>query len=914
MNAPKKLIEVALPLGPINEAGYREQTIKRGKPTQMHKWFAARPMSIARAVLWASLVDDPSNDESLSLQQQADERERLFQILKDLVKWENTNNESVIQVARDEINRCFPDGVPPLLDPFGGGGAIPLEAQRLGLAAITGDLNPVPVLIQRALLVLPHSFDSTKPVNPSIRGLREMLSRPESLAADIRAYGASLSQTVETQIQSEYQEDSIELPSGAFPIAWIWARTVKSPDPSWAAHVPLVSTWWLSKKSKTWIEPLVDEKTRSISFRIQTGGEPTIPPTISRAIGTCLATGSTIPAKYIKEQGEARQFGTTLLAVVAKSPTTRGRIYLAPRVSSVVIEADEEADWFPQAPMSNHSQYMGPPKYGIREWSRLFNRRQLLALRAYSDGLQHMQEQIQRDALDAGFSSDLTPLHQGGVGAFAYSEAILTYLAFAINRLADWNNTSCGWDSTNAVNQHLFTRQAIPMMWDHCEIRPFDEAAGSFTSSLDTIATAVESLKSISNDQTARVSQMDCRAHVARNEGAFISTDPPYYDAVPYSDIADFFHVLFRLNLSKVWPNETATISTPKSEELVADSQRFGSKMGAAQHFESGMSEFMSTIRASHHSSVPSTIYYAYKSTEDSSGNVQDTGWSTFLQAIVDAGLVATATWPLRTENPSRLRAIGSNALSSTVVLVCRPREVLAQMATRAEFVQALRAELPEAVRVMQSGNIAPVDIPQATIGPGVGLFSRFAKVVESDGTTMPVYVALAIINEVLSEILDGEESEMDADSRFALTWYSQFGFDSAASGDADALARAKNTSLHGVVEAGIGDAKSGRFRLFHRSELAPGWSPLLDKRPTVWEATQHLIDALERSESEAAELLRQLGGYAERARVLAYLLFKKATDKGWSEEAGAYNGLIVAWPALQVASVPTTQQTMELG
>lgn len=740
-----------------------------------------------------------------------------------------------------------------------------------------------------------------------------MLTGPDSLAADIRAYGKILAQIVESKIKGEY-EDDIVLPSESYPVAWIWARTVKSPDPSWAKHVPLVTTWWLSKKSKTWIEPCIDGENRVISYQIRNGGEPSIQPTVSRAIGTCLATGSTIPAKYIKEQGEMRQFGTTLLAVVAKSQRTRGRIYVAPRVSPVVVETDLDPDWFPRAPMSNHSQYMGPPKYGISEWSRLFNRRQLLALQTFSSELQAMQEQIEHDALDAEFSADSLPLHLGGVGARAYSEAILTYLSFAINRLADWNNTSCGWDSVNAVNQQLFRRQAIPMMWDHCEIRPFDGAAGSFMSSIETIATAVESLRSIANTNEVRINQMDCRAQMSASSGAFVSTDPPYYDAVPYSDISDFFHVLFRLNLSRIWPNETATISTPKAEELVADTKRFGSKVGAAQHFEAGMSEFMQALRASHHTQVPSTIYYAYKSTEEASARIQDTGWSTFLQAIVDAGLVVTATWPLRTENPSRLRAIGSNSLSSTVVLVCRPRENLAPMATRAEFVQSLRAELPDAVRLLQSGNIAPVDIPQSTIGPGVGVFSRYARVVESDGTAMPVSVALAIINDVLGEILDGEESDMDADSRFALSWYSQFGFNPGSSGDADGMARAKNTSVAGVTAAGVGEARAGKFRLFERSELATGWSPLTDDRPTVWEATQHLISALDRSESEAAEILRQLGGYGERARVLAYLLFKKATDKGWAEEAGAYNGLIVAWPALQVASVPTTQQTMELG
>jgi putative DNA methylase len=407
--------------------------------------------------------------------------------------------------------------------------------------------------------------------------------------------------------------------------------------------------------------------------------------------------------------------------------------------------------------------------------------------------------------------------------------------------------------------------------------------------------------------------QRDARVRTREAEGAVLSTDPPYYDNISYADLSDFFYVWLRRNLKDVWPDECATIATPKAEELIANRYRAGSKQAAEEHFESGMAEFMAEVARSHHPSVPSTIYYAYKATETKDGEIKSTGWSTFLQALIDAGLSVTATWPMRTEKPGRMIGNDANALASSIVLACRPREVSAQLATRGEFVEALRKQLPEAVRLLQSGNIAPIDIPQSTIGPGIGVFSRFARVVESDGSTMSVSVALTLINDVLGEILDGEESEMDADSRFALSWYSQFGFNPGASGDADGMARAKNTSVAGVAAAGVGEARAGKFRLFERSELAGGWSPLTDDRPTVWEATQHLIAALERSESEAAELLRQLGGYGERARVLAYLLFKKATDKGWTQEAGAYNGLIMAWPSLAVSATISQQTSMEM-
>jgi putative DNA methylase len=535
----------------------------------------------------------------------------------------------------------------------------------------------------------------------------------------------------------------------------------------------------------------------------------------------------------------------------------------------------------------------------------------MLALTTFSDLLSEARDICFSDAVDSGLVSDGLRLRDGGSGAEAYADAVTTYLAFVVDKCADYWSSICTWDKTRDGMRNTFGRQAIPMTWDFAEANPFSSASGSWSGMLTWLRKAVEHLPVGGNGS---VMQRDARARTRESVGAVLSTDPPYYDNISYADLSDFFYVWLRRNLKDVWPDECATLATPKAEELIANRYRAGSKQAAEQHFESGMAEFMAEVAKSHHPSVPSTIYYAYKATETKNGEVTSTGWSTFLQALIDAGMSVSATWPLRTELGNRLIASDSNALASSIVLACRPREISAKLATRSEFVAALRSELPEAVGVLQSGNIAPVDIPQSTIGPGIAVFSRFARVVESDGSTMSVSVALTIINDVLGEILDGEESEMDADSRFALSWYSQFGFNPGASGDADGMARAKNTSVAGVAAAGVGEARAGKFRLFERSELASGWSPLKDDRPTVWEATQHLIAALERSESEAAELLRQLGGYGERARVLAYLLFKKATDKGWAQEAGAYNGLIMAWPALQAASIPTTQQSMELG
>lgn len=911
MTVRKKLIEVALPLLAINEASAREKSIRHGHPSTLHLWWARRPLAAARAVIWASLVDDPSSDTSLNLEEQAEERQRLFRILERMVVWENSNDPGVLAEARAEIDRCFPEGAPPVVDPFGGGGAIPLEAQRLGLTAITGDLNPVAVLIQKAMLEIPPRFANRPPVHPDLQNEMGHWIGTGGLAADIQKYGDWMREEAHRRIGHHYPAATGPTGEKLTPIAWIWARSVKSPDPAWGGHVPLVASWVLANRAgraKVWMHPVIDQASRSIRFQIRTGGEPSHKRTVERGVGTCVASGATIPKDYIKEQGVLKQHSQMLMAVVAEGSS--GRVYCEPRDEDASPCVDVSEDVL-LGRMSNHPQYMGTVRYGLDEWNKLYTPRQFAALNTFSSLLKDAREKVVRDAKQAGVSSEKGRLSEGGDGAEAYADAIVTYLAFVVDKCAGYWASTCSWHSSGEKIRDTFGRQAIPMTWDFAEANPFSSSSGSWSGMLTWVRKAVESLPAYGR---AVVKQQDALVTASTAGRAVISTDPPYYDAVPYADISDYFYVWLRKSLSDVWPNELSTILTPKADELVADSQRHGSREAAAEFFEDGMSRFMVAVATAQHDSSPATIYYAYKSTESSEGVQTSTGWSTFLQAVIDAGLKVTATWPLRTELANRMRGIASNALASSIVLVCRKREVTADLATRAEFSAALREELPEAVRLLQSGNITPVDIPQSTIGPGIGVFSRYARVVESDGSAMPVSVALSIINDVLGEILDGEESEMDADSRFALTWYSHFGFNPAPSGDADGMARAKNTSVTGVVEAGVGEARAGKFRLFERSELAAGWSPLTDKRPTVWEATQHLIAALARSESEAAELLRQLGSYAERARVLAYLLFKKASDKGWAEEAGAYNGLIVAWPALQVASAPMTQQTMKLG
>lgn len=899
-----KLIEVALPLATINAEAAREKSIRHGHPSTLHLWWARRPLAAARAVIWASLVDDPSGDDSLTEDEQETERLRLFGILERLVKWENSNNPDVLAEARAEINRCFPDGPPPILDPFGGGGAIPLEAQRLGLKAISGDLNPVAVLIQKAMIEIPPRFAGQQPVHPDIEKDLQTWERVQGLAADVGAYGEWMRAEAERRIGHLYPDATGANGEKLTPIAWIWVRTVESPDPSWSGQVPLAGSWLLAKKPGkplTWLEPSVDHEKQVISFEVRVGGQPAMERTVTRGQGVCLATGAAIPGDYIKRCGQTGVMGAQLMAVVAEG--NRARAYVEPTQQDIAAAAVPIPDVLPAGKMSTHPQYMGTPRYGLDEWWKLFTPRQLTALNTFSTLLHEVAQRAHADALNAGLPDDDQPVRDGGAGARAYAESIVTYLSFVVDKCADYWSSISTWDNTKGETiRNTFGRQAIPMTWTFAEANPFSSSSGSAKLILAAVVEAVGRLPATG---PGFVAQRDARARVHENPHAVVSTDPPYYDAVPYSDISDFFFCWLRRNLGGIWPDECATLLTPKTDEMVADSQRHGSRSGAQQHFEGSMAELMKQVRTAQHANAPATIYYAYKAAETSDA----TGWSTFLQAVLDAGLQVTATWPLRTELANRMRGIGSNALASSIVLACRPRAPSASLATRGEFISALRAELPEAVRLLQTGNIAPVDLAQSTIGPGIKVFSRYAKVVEADGSSMSVSDALAIINDVLGEVLDGEEAELDRDTRFAVTWYTQNGYNPGRSGDADGQARAKNTSLSGIEDAGIGEARGGQFRMFERSEMNPDWDPVNDDRRTVWEATQYLVAALERSESEAAELLHRMGGYADRARQLAYVLFQKATDKGWADEAGAYNGLITAWPTLQAMTVDGDDQ-----
>lgn len=898
MTYKKKLIEVALPLAMISDASSRDKAIKHGHPDNLHQWWARRPLPSARAVLFGSLVDDPSGHPELfpSPESQHVERERLKTILLNCLAWDSSDDHEALSAARAEILKST-DGKPPIiLDPFGGGGCIPLEAQRLGLTVLSGDLNPVAVLIQKAMVEFPALFSGTPAVHPDSRGSRMSWAGADGLAADILSYGQMVVESTAHRLAHLYPSPEPD----ASALAWIWARTVRSPDPSWPGHVPLVSTWILRKKPGKpllWINPVIDTASHTVSYEMKEGGTPP-DRTVDGGRGICIATGATIRPEYIKEEAMAGRMGYALLAVAYDS--RRGRSYRSPDPEQIAAASCDAPETSVDGALSTHPQYMGTPRYGLTKWSDLFTPRQLVAMVALADEVVAIRQAVESDAIQAGMDASPVRLADGGSGAAAYADAVVTYLSFVHDKVLDLNCNLTAWKKDAECPVHLFGRQAIPMVWDFAESNPFGDASGSFRSSLRSVAAAIggKGFRMI-DALPGQVRQLDAISHVKSVDSAMICTDPPYYAQVPYADISDFFYVWTRRKLSTVWPDICATLATPKNDELVADERRHGSKAGAAKFFEKGMLDFFTQVADCQDKRFPAIVFYAYKQSDDGT-NGASSGWDTFLTGLLRGGFAVTATWPIRTENKSRLRAMGSNALASSVVLACRLREIDAIMATRGEFIAALRAEMPSAILLLQEENIAPVDMAQSAIGPGIAVFSRYAKVVEADGSTMSVGTALTLINEVLSEILSGEESEFDADTRFAVTWFEQYGHKAGPFGDADSLARAKNTTVAGVANAGIALSRDGKVHLVERSDLPENWDPAKDSRLTVWETTQHLIRNLEASESDAASLLRSLGaGIGDRSRQLAYLLYGICDRKRWTEDASAYNMLVTAWPEI---------------
>jgi putative DNA methylase len=957
VKSPRKLIEVALPLDAINLAAAKEKSIRHGHPSTLHLWWARRPLAAARAVLLAQFVNDPSGlweaqnpgKRPNSQQRSAWTRRRreLFNLIEKLVVWENTNKEEVLEPARAEIRRSWrevcelnknhpqaskvfnPDKLPSVHDPFAGGGAIPLEAQRLGLEAFASDLNPVAVLINKAMIEIPPKFSGRAPVGPLMNtkeggelSIGQTWLGASGLAEDVRRYGAWMRAEAQKRIGHLYPPVEItqamahERPDlkplvgkRLTVIAWIWARTVRSPNPAFShINVPLASTFVLSSKEgrEAYVLPVVEGA--NYRFKVKMG----MPPKKleegtsagKRKAFRCLVSDVPIGYDYIRSEGKAGCLGQKLMAIVAEGP--HGRIYLSPTANAESVATSATPTWKPDCEMPKKHRNFQPPVYGMNNLGDLFTPRQLVSLTTLSDLVPESLEKIRQDALAAGMSSGGGGIEDGGLDADAYAEAIALFLGLAVSRSTNSINSLVVWSQGREQSVNLFSRQAIPMTWDFPEVSPFSGAAGDFAVTTSSMARSIENVPN--NRVAAFATQADAQSQ-GISRGKVISTDPPYYDNIAYAELSDFFYVWIRRALRTVFPDLLATMAVPKTEELVAAPHRHGGMDKADAFFLSGMTRAMGSLAKQAHPAFPITLYYAFKQAEtDIDVGTSSPGWESFLEAINRSGLQLTGTWPMRTERPTGVK-VQTNSLASSIILVCRKRQADALTISRREFIRELNGVLPEALDEMTKGAggehspVAPVDLSQAIIGPGMAVFSKYAAVLEADGSPMSVRTALQLINRFLAE------DDFDADTQFCLHWFEQHGWTEGAFGDAETLSRGKGTSVDGMKEAGVLKSGGGKVRLLKWAEYPTDWDPRTDKRTPVWEALHQLIRALKQGgESASGALLAAFGGKAEAVRQLSYRLYTLCERLGQAEDARAYNELITSWTAIESAAgaVPT--------
>jgi putative DNA methylase len=963
--SPKKLIEVALPLDAINEAAAKEKSIRHGHPSTLHLWWARRPLAAARAVIFGQLVHDPEDlwrtqNPGVEPNKQnkghwTRERARLFKIIEDLVKWENTTNEQVLEAARAEIRRSWkitcelnkdhpqaaelfnPDKMPGLHDPFAGGGTIPLEAQRLGLEAYASDLNPVAVLINKAMIEIPPKYAGCPPVHPETREVRALFNKQwkgaEGLAEDVRRYGQWMRDEAERRIGDLYprvtvtKEMAKERPDlehyvgqQLTVIAWLWTRTVKSPNPAFAnVDVPLASTFMLSNKAgkEAYVEPLIEDGGYRFAVRV---GRPKDAEATKNGTKTgergahflCVMSQTPISGDYLKAEGVAGRIGARLMGIVAEGGGER--VYLSPTLEQSTAAQCDHDSYEPTLELPKESKGRTAfwcVLYGLTNYSKLFTPRQLAALTTFSDLVGEAMQRVRRDAAAIGLSDDPTPLRDGGTGAIAYAETVGTYLAFALDKVADRGSTISRWDPTPTQSGiiNTFSRQALPMTWDFAESNPIGAASGNYVSAVELVTKVINKLPV---QAAGRSEQADASIQTT-SSAKVVSTDPPYYDNIGYADLSDFFYVWLRRSLRTSFPELFATLAVPKAEELVATPYRHGSKDKAETFFLDGMTQAMRRLVEQAHPAFPVTIYYAFKQSETKGAEgTSSSGWETFLDAVIRAGFGISGTWPMRTELGNRMIGAGTNALASSIILVCRPRVAGLGTISRRQFVRMLNETLPLALDAMtresegEHSPVAPVDLSQAIIGPGMAIFSRYDAVLEADGTPMTVKTALQLINRFLAE------DDFDADTQFCLHWFEQHGWDTGKFGEADTLARAKGTSVDGVKQSGVVEAGGGNVRLLRWKDYPTDWDARSDSRLPVWEALHQLIRAYQtEGDAGASKVLAAVASKAETSRQLAYRLYTLCERKGWAEDARAYNEVVTGWSSIETsaAKIPGPSQ-----
>ena len=937
----KKLIEVGLPLNAINRASVKEKNISAGHPSSFHIWWARRPLAAARAVLFGQLVNDPSAHPELfpTKDLQNKERQRLFRLMEELVLWNNTRNSDLIDKCRREImqsweytcedNQSHPEAkiqfdqnkLPAFHDPFAGGGSLPLEAQRLGLESFGSDLNPVSVLINKAMIEIPSKFFGTTPINPASRKKLSLFENSwngsEGITEDINYYTQLISDKAKKKIGNHYPYVNITsemikdrpdldnyLGSNLTVMGIIWARTVRSPNPAFSqVEVPLMTTYILSKNKNNlcYVEPRINNG--EYSFEVKTGN-PFDPDKASRGTKSqrganffCLLSGSPISGDYIKTEGIQGRMGSRMVAIVAEGP--KGRIYLSPTPEQELAAQITQPDWKPETKISGSTQYLGIKPYGMERFDQLFTNRQLTTLVTFSELIQDVREIILEDAISAKLPSDGIRLEDGGSSAEAYADAISIYLSLNISKQANRACTLNFWDPGKQSIQQVFARQALSMTWDFVEGNPFSNSSGNFMTQIRYLTNVLST--AAAGQPRAEIIQEDAQKQTT-SLNKIISTDPPYYDNIPYADLSDFFYVWLRKCLDTITPNLFTTLASPKSTELVAFAYRHkDGKTGAEEFFLDGMRQALSQLSDLAHPAFPTTIYYAFRQSETKGkSGLISTGWETFLTAVIESGFSIEATWPLQTESTKNLKNT-RNALASSIVLVCRNQIAEKTTISRREFISELRKTIPSEIDMLQITNIAPVDLAQAAIGPGISIFSRYSRVLNADGESMSVGEALGLINRTLDEFMVEQEGDYDSETRWAISWFETVGFSTGNYGEAESLSIARVTSVNGLILAGIVESGAGKVRLLRPEELASDWDPISDSRLTAWEAVHHLIKSLDSGEKSAAQTFSKLSSeMIELAKELTYRLYSICEQKNWAEEAFTYNSLIQSWPEIE--------------
>lgn len=905
----KKLIEVALPLPEINDASAYDKMPGIGPhPKGIHQWWARLPLPTARAVLFASVVDDPVAHPEIWPTEEAQnaERERLFDILRRMMGKKLHEAHEIYAEAQQEMLRHCDGRLPAVFDPFAGGGSIPLEANRLGLEAHAGDLNPVAVLLNKCNLELAPRWAGQAPVNPDDRGKIGGSANwhgTQGLAADMRYYGRIIRNRSQAKIGHLYPKVRLPADQGggdATAIAWLWARTIQCSNPACGARAPLVRSFWLVRKKPRFViaKPKLDQATKTVSFEIENSDKPEKETTSGKG-ARCLFCGTFFSKGEVRELAVKYGVDEIPFAVVADGP--RGRIYLPSTASQVPAVSAPDASDVDQ-PMTNDRRWFSPPLYGMPNFRDLFTPRQLTAMVTLTELVKDISSDVERDATVAGMSPD---------DAGHYARTVTTFLALAVGRCSDFNNALCRWKPSGEQLMQLFGRQAIPMVWDFAESNIMGEKGVCWHTAVGICADAVETLI-VGNEKLGDASQIDAATGANGITNLLVSTDPPYYDNIGYAVLSDFFYVWLRRTVGVLYRDLFSTVLVPKLHELTASPERFdGDKEKAKEHFESGFRKAFTALREKMDSRFPLTVYYAFKQDDEESDSAENdgksfvdltTGWETLLEALISSGFQITATWPVRASQKWRMVSMGTNALASYIVLACRPRPIDAAETDRRSFVAELKRDLPSALRHLQQGNIAPVDFAQAAIGPGMAIYSRYTRILESSGNAMTVRTALSLINQTLTEVLSEQEDEFDPDTRWAIPWFEQHGFAEGSFGDAELLSKAKVTSVSGLQHAGLIHSKGGRVRLLRPDELPTNWDPTTDKQLTIWEMTHHLLRLYfheKAGDVATADLLRKVGRDSDIVRDLAYRLFNVCEKKKRSQEALAYNALVLGWPEI---------------